>query len=252
MQQENAKKADDIVFGIRAVIEAIKSGKDVDKVLIKRALKGELIQELMDVLREYDISFAYVPIEKLNRVTRKNHQGVIAMISPITFSDVDEVVAQTFENGKIPFFIALDGVTDVRNFGAIVRSAECAGVDGIIIPEKGGVRIGPDAVKTSVGAIFNIPICRVPNMKKALINLQQSGMILFGASEKASQNYYSFDLTVPVCMVMGAEDTGISNDVIRIIDNLVSIPLYGKIGSLNVSVATSILMYEVVRQRLNG
>lgn len=251
MQQAGDKKTDGFVFGIRAVIEAINSGKDVDKVLIKRALKGDLIQELMDVLRENEINFSYVPIEKLNRVTRKNHQGVIGLMSPVAFADIDEVVTQTFEAGRIPFLIALDGVTDVRNFGAIVRSAECAGADGIIIAEKGGVRIGPDAVKTSVGAIFNLPICRVPNLKKALLNLQQSGMVLYGATEKASQYYYDFDLTTPVCIVMGAEDTGISNDVLRIIDNLVKIPMYGKISSLNVSVATSVLMYEVVRQRLS-
>lgn len=245
------KETDDFVFGIRAIVEAIRFGKDIDKVLIRRGLKGELFHELQSVLKETDIPFQYVPEEKLNRVTRKNHQGAIALMSPVTFHNLEETIAQIFEKGEIPFLLALDGVSDVRNFGAIVRTAECAGVHAIIIPEKGSARIGSDAVKTSAGALHKMPVCRVQNFKNAMEYLQQSGVVLFGASEKASENYYNNDFSGPVCIIMGAEDTGISQDILRFCDNLIKIPILGGIQSLNVSVAASVLVYDVVRQRLN-
>ncbi len=250
MQHE--KRVDDFIFGIRAIIEAIKAGKEVDRVLIKRGLKGEIIKELMDEIKANQLSYSYVPIEKLNRITRKNHQGAIALVSPISFTNIEMLIPQIFESGETPLLLVLDGVSDVRNFGAILRTAECAGVQGIIIPEKGSARIGPDAVKTSAGAIYNIPVCRVSNLKKTLQFLQESGITLFGASEKASEDYYKSDLSGPACIVMGAEDTGISDELLRIIDHLVKIPLQGKTGSLNVSVACAVLTYEAIRQRLNA
>ncbi len=251
MDKYNNPKADDIIFGIRAVIEAIRFGKEIDKVLIKRGLKGELSKELLTTLSENSIPYQMVPEEKLNRVSRKNHQGVIALMSPISFYPLEEVVTSIFENGESPFLLALDGVSDVRNFGAIVRTAECAGVHAVIIPEKGSARIGSDAVKTSAGALHNMPVCRVPNFKKAMEYLQQCGIALFGASEKASETYYSADFTSPACIIMGAEDTGISTEILRFCDSLIKIPILGQIQSLNVSVAASVLVYEVVRQRLN-
>jgi len=243
------KDKNDLIFGIRAVIEAIRFGKDIDRVLIKRGLKGELFRELITEIKENSISFQYVPEEKLNRVSHKNHQGVIAFISPVTFHKIEDVIANVFEKGEIPFILALDGVTDVRNFGAIVRTAECAGVHAIVIPEKGSVRIGADAVKTSAGALHKLPVCKVANLKQGLEYIQQSGVTLFGATEKTSENYYSHDFNKPVCIVMGAEDTGLSNDVIRLCDYLIKIPILGEIQSLNVSVAASVLIYDVVRQR---
>lgn len=251
MNKHNRKDSEDFIFGMRAIIEAIRFGKDVDKVMIKRGLKGDLFKELQLVIKETNIPFQYVPEEKLNRITRKNHQGAIALMSPVTFYNLEDMVAQIFENGETPFILALDGVSDVRNFGAIVRTAECAGVHAIVIPEKGSARIGSDAVKTSAGALHKLPVCRVPNFKNAMEYLQQSGLALYGASEKAKNNYYQSNFNVPLCIIMGSEDTGISDDVLRFCENLVKIPILGDIQSLNVSVAASVLIYDVVRQRLN-
>lgn len=249
--EEKNRHSDDYVFGIRAIIEAIRFGKQIDKILMKHGQKGELMQELFDLVKENNIPIQRVPVEKLDRITRKNHQGVIALMSPISFCDVEDVVAQVFDEGRMPFILALDGVSDVRNFGAIVRSAECAGVDAIIVPERGASRIGPDAVKTSAGALHKVPICRTSSLKSTLQNLINSGLKVCGASEKASNgHYFEHDLTGPICIVMGAEDTGLSDDVFRICEPLLKIPILGSIESLNVSVASSILMYEVVRQRM--
>jgi len=245
-------KNDDFIFGIRTVIEAIRFGKDIDKVLIKRGLKGELFKELLTAINQNGIASQYVPEEKLNRVSRKNHQGVIALMSPVTFYQLDNVVAEIFEKGENPFILTLDGVSDVRNFGAIVRTAECAGVHAIVIPDKGSARIGSDSVKTSAGALHKMPVCRVASLKKAMEYLQQSGIILYGATEKATENYYNSNFNTPICIIMGAEDTGLSPDILRFCDNLIKIPILGEIQSLNVSVAASVLIYDVVRQRLNG
>jgi 23S rRNA (guanosine2251-2'-O)-methyltransferase len=244
------KQPDDFVFGIRAIIEAIRFGKQVDKILMKHGQKGDLMQELFDLVKEHDIPIQRVPVEKIDRITRKNHQGVIALISPVTFYKLDDVVAQVFENGQLPFFLALDGISDVRNFGAIVRSAECAGVHGIIVPEKGSSRIGPDAIKTSAGALHKVPICRTASLKKSLQYLLDSGIAVCGASEKAENYFFDQKLNGPICIVLGSEDEGLSDEVFRICQPLLKIPVLGKIESLNVSVAASVLMYEVVRQRM--
>ena len=238
------------IFGIRAVIEAIKAGKDIDKVLIKKDFTGELAVELFQVLKEYNIVTQRVPLEKINRITRKNHQGVLAFLSPITYSELDNVIPELFEQGKTPFILVLDGLTDVRNFGAIARTCECAGVDAIVIPERNSVSVNGDAIKTSAGALLHIPVVRAKNLNKAIKQLKESGYTVVGATEKATENYTKFDYTVPTAIVMGAEDTGISIENIRECDYLAAIPLLGKINSLNVSVAAGVLIYEVVRQRL--
>jgi 23S rRNA (guanosine2251-2'-O)-methyltransferase len=239
----------DYIFGIRPIIEAIRSNKTIDKILIKKGLKGELSLELNEIIRENQINTQIVPEEKLNRITRKNHQGVIAFISPVPFYDLDEIIARTYEKGYTPFFLYLDQITDVRNFGAIVRSAECAGVHAIIIPEKGAAQIGGDAVKTSAGALHIVPICKVRNPSKTLVNLQENGIRLFAATEKAVSDYSEMDYKVPCTIVMGSEDKGISPEIIKIADELIKIPVMGKIESLNVSVAAGILLFEVVKQR---
>lgn len=239
----------DFIFGIRAVIEAIRSGKTIDKVLVKKGLAGELFQELNELIKENHLNMQSVPEQKLNRVTRKNHQGVIAFVSPVPFYDFNEIITRVYENGETPFILYLDQITDVRNFGAIVRSAECAGVHAIIIPEKGSAQINADAIKTSAGAINYVPICKVRSAHHTLITLQESGLKIFAATEKA-QNIYSLgDYTTPCVVVMGSEEDGISNEILKIADELIKIPILGKIESLNVSVATGVILFEVVKQR---
>ena len=243
------RNKEDFIFGTHAVIEAIESGQSCQKILLRKGLRSELSKELIDLLKKHNIPIQIVPEEKLNRITRKNHQGVIAFMSPVAFQNVQDVVIGLFETGKEPFIIVLDEITDVRNFGAIVRTAECAGVDAIVIPDKGSARIGADVVKTSAGAIYNVPICRTFDMKKSLLYLKDSGLTLIAATEKADQSVFNTELKGPVALLMGAEDTGISQWLLGLADVKLSIPIYGKIESLNVSVATSIIIYEIIRQR---
>lgn len=240
-----------VVFGIRAVIEAIESGKQVNKVLMKKDLGGELARELLSVTREYNVPVQRVPVERINKVTRKNHQGVIAFMAAVDYYHVDDIVPALYDEGINPLVVVLDGVTDVRNFGAIARTCECAGVNCIVIPERNSVSVNADAVKTSAGALNYLPVCRERNLVKAVQYLRDSGFKVMGASEKTDLNYTKADFTGPVAIVLGAEDTGISTDVLKLCDTLVAIPEFGQINSLNVSVAGGIMIYEVVRQRLN-
>lgn len=240
-----------VVFGIRAVIEAIESGKQVDKVLMKKDLGSELARELLSVTREYNVPVQRVPVERINKVTRKNHQGVIAFMAAVDYYHVDDIVPALYDEGINPLVVVLDGVTDVRNFGAIARTCECAGVNCIVIPERNSVSVNADAVKTSAGALNYLPVCRERNLVKAVQYLRDSGFKVMGASEKTDLNYTKADFTGPVAIVLGAEDTGISTDVLKLCDTLVAIPEFGQINSLNVSVAGGIMIYEVVRQRLN-
>ena len=242
---------DQYIFGIRAVIEAIQSGKEIDKLLIKKDINGELISELFALVKEMHIPVQRVPIEKINRITRKNHQGVIAFLSAVTYYKLDDVVPVFYEEGLNPFVVVLDGITDVRNFGAMARTCDCAGVNAIVIPEKNSVSVNADAVKTSAGALNYVPVCREKNLVNAVKTLHNSGYKVIGASEKSSVNYTKVDYTGPVALILGAEDKGISKDLLKLCDNFVSIPEFGNINSLNVSVAGGVMMYEVVRQRLN-
>jgi len=240
----------DFIFGIRPILEALDARKQIDKLFIQKDAQGELIQELLKEAKFHQVLPQRVPIEKLNRITRKNHQGAIAFLSPVEFSDLDEVVTRVYESGQKPFVLLLDGLTDVRNFGAICRTAEAAGVHAIVIPQKGAASINGDAVKTSAGALFKIPVCKVSSIKQATISLQGFGVKVFGASEKAASLPYSQELNVPAGLVMGNEETGLQPDVIKTCDELIKIPMIGEIGSLNVSVAAGVLLYEIVRQRL--
>lgn len=242
----------DYIFGIRAVMEAIEAGKDIDKILIKKDLNGELASELFGMIRANKLLSQRVPVEKLNKITRKNHQGVIAILSAVTYHRLDHLVPALYEEGVLPFIVVLDGITDVRNFGAIARTCECAGVDAIVIPEHGSVSVGGDAIKTSAGALHHLPVCRERNTAGAVRFLKDNGYRIVAASEKVDINYTQVDYTVPVAIVMGAEDTGISPEVLKLCDTFVSIPQFGHIGSLNVSVAAGVIIYEVVRQRLNA
>jgi 23S rRNA (guanosine2251-2'-O)-methyltransferase len=240
---------EDFVFGTRAVIEAIKTGKMIDKILIKKGLNNELFSELFQLIKENGIGFQFVPIEKINRFTRKNHQGVIALLSPIEFDDIETVLPGIFESGNTPLILILDQITDVRNFGAIVRSAECAGVQAILIPEKGMARIGADAVKTSAGAIHHIPICKVSNLEKTVRFMKESGIRIVAATEKGRKLFTQTDFKIPIGIIMGSEDTGISPALLKLADEQLKIPILGKIESLNVSVSAALMVYEAVRQR---
>lgn len=242
----------EFIFGIRAVMEAIEAGKQIDKIFIKKDLSGELATELIELVRRHRIVTQRVPVQRIDKITRKNHQGVVAILSAITYHRLDHLVPALYEDGVLPFIVVLDGITDVRNFGAIARTCECAGVDAIVIPEHGSVSVQADAVKTSAGALLHMPVCRERNTVSAVRLLKDSGYKVVAVTEKADINYTLTDYTCPVALVMGSEDTGISDEVIKLCDTFVSIPMFGHIGSLNVSVAAGVLMYEVVRQRLQA
>lgn len=238
------------IFGIRAVIEAINSGKTIDKVFIQKGLRGELFHQLEKLLREHVVNASYVPIEKLNRLTNKNHQGVVAQISPIEFHDLENLILKVVESGKTPLFILLDQLSDVRNFGAIIRTAECTGVDGIIIQKKGGAPVNGDTIKTSAGAVFKVPICKVDHIKDAIYYLQASGIKTIAATEKTDNNIYDVSFKEPCGIIMGSEGKGVSNSVLKIVDEKAKLPMFGEISSLNVSVACGAFLYEAVRQRI--
>ncbi len=240
----------EMVFGVRAVIEAVQAGKEIDKILIKKDIQSELSKELFDAIRGTKIPVQRVPLQKLNRETRKNHQGVIAFISPINYFRVEDMVPFLYEKGETPLLVLLDGVTDVRNFGAIARTCECAAVDAIIIPSKGSVSVNADAIKTSAGALMTLPVCREDNLKATLQFLKNSGFQIIAATEKGKELYSTVDYSVPTCIVMGAEDVGISNSLLALCDQWVYIPILGTIESLNVSVAAGIIMYEAVKTRI--
>ncbi len=240
----------DYIFGTRAVMEAIEAGRSIDKVLVHRDLTGDLSRELFAKIREYDVVMQRVPQEKLNRITMKNHQGVIALLSPVEYQKLENLVPLFYEEGRNPLVVVLDGLTDTRNFGAIGRTAACAGVDAIVIPERDSVSVTPDAVKTSAGGLFHVPVCRERDTLSAVKFLKDNGYHIVGATEKGSENYTEADYTMPVAIVMGSEDIGISDAVIRACDELAAIPVIGKIESLNVSVAAGIMIYEAVRQRM--
>ena len=243
MDQENQ------IFGIRAIIEAIEAGKDIDKVFLQKDAQGELMNELIKTLKRNNINFSYVPIEKLNRLTKKNHQGAIGTIAPIAFISLEELVETTLEKKEKPLFVILDQLSDARNFGAIIRTAACCGADGIIISKNGAAPVNGDTIKTSAGAVFNIPICKVDHIKDAVFYLQGSGIVTLGATEKAEKEIYDVDLNVPIAIIMGSEDRGINPSVLKIIDEKAKLPMFSTIDSLNVSVACGAFLYEIIRQR---
>lgn len=238
-----------MIFGVRAVIEAIQAGKDIDKILVKKDIQSELSKELFSALKGLQVPVQRVPVERINKITRKNHQGVIAFISAVTYQKTEDLVPTLFEEGKVPFFVMLDGITDVRNFGAIARTCECAGADAIIIPAHNSVSVNADAMKTSAGALHTIPVCREQSLTNAIKYLKESGFQIIAATEKGDYDYTKANYKEPVCIIMGAEDTGVPYEHLALCDEWVKIPLYGTIESLNVSVAAGILLYEAVKQR---
>ncbi|MBF01967.1 MAG: 23S rRNA (guanosine(2251)-2'-O)-methyltransferase RlmB [Flavobacterium sp.] len=244
MEKENQ------IFGIRAIIEAIQAKKEIDKVFIQKENQGELMLELMKTLKKNNVNFSYVPVEKLNRLTPKNHQGAVATISPVSFYDLETLITSTIESEKKPLFLILDQLSDARNFGAIIRTAECTGVHGIIIQKQGSAPVNGDTVKTSAGAVFNVPICKVEHIKDAIYFLQASGIQTVAATEKTDNTIYDINFTEPTAIIMGSEDRGVNPSVLKIVDHKAKLPMYGTIESLNVSVACGAFLYETVRQRL--
>ena len=238
------------IYGIRTVIEAIKSGdKTIDKIFIQIGLTGRLINELEALIRKNKLKSSYVPTQKLNRLSKKNHQGVIARISPIKFYEINQII-EKIEDKKDALILILDQINDVRNFGAIIRTAEVSGVDAIIIQNQSSAPINADTVKTSAGGVFNVPICKVSHIKDAIYHLKASKIMIIAASEKAEKNIYDLTLKKSLAIIMGSEERGINPSVLKLSDEMVKLPMFGKIESLNVSVASGIFLYEVIRQRI--
>lgn len=238
------------IFGIRAIIEAITSKKvAIDKVFIQKNIQGDLMKELLSLLKRNSINFSYVPVEKLNKLTKGNHQGAVASISPISFVSIENLVDNTINGHKNPLFLILDELSDTRNFGAIIRTASCTGVDGIIIQKHGAAPVNADTVKTSAGAVFQVPICKVDHIKDAIFYLQSSNIEIVAATEKASKTIYETNLKKPIAIIMGSEEKGINPSVLKIVNDTAKLPMQGAIASLNVSVACGAILYEVVRQR---
>lgn len=247
-RKEESKQ--DMVYGIRPVIEAIRSGKEVEKAFVQKGVRGESFNEMITLFKEYIIPYQVVPVEKLNKLTRKNHQGVVAYISPVSFCDIENLIPDLFERGIEPFFVIMDRITDVRNFGALLRTAEGAGVNAVVIPSKGSAQLNSGTIKSSAGAIYKVPICRAHNLKNVIEYLKASGIKVAAATEKTNTFYYEKDLTGPVAIILGSEGEGVSKEYLKRVDVKLKIPMMGEIESLNVSVAGGILMYEVLRQRM--
>lgn len=238
-----------LIYGTRAIIEAIKAGKEIDKLFIQKNLHNDLIKELIQVAKSYNIQILQVPQQKLDRLTKKNHQGAVSFLSAISFASLDNILSSTFESGKSPLILILDRITDVRNFGAIARSAEGAGADALVIPSRGNAPTSSDAVKTSAGALHHLPVCKEDNLKSTIGFLKESGLRIIGCTEKAETLFFEESYSGPVALIFGSEEDGISPEYLKMCDALVRIPMHGKIESLNVSVSAGILLYEVVKQR---
>ncbi|MDD4234399.1 MAG: 23S rRNA (guanosine(2251)-2'-O)-methyltransferase RlmB [Bacteroidales bacterium] len=237
-------------FGVHAVREAIISSLNINKIFVKKSFNSQIVKEIIGLARSKNIPVQYVPEEKLNRITNGNHQGIVALNSPIEYSDIEQILLETIESGIIPFLFILDGITDVRNFGAIARTCEAAGCQCILIPEVGAAGISPDAIKASAGALNHIPVCRYKHIKDIISLLHQYGLIVVGASEKANSFIYDYNFKEPIAIILGGEGKGLSNVSIKNTDILLKLPMFGKIASLNVSASAAIFAYEVVRQRL--
>ena len=246
------KDDDEFIFGVRAVIEAIKANREINKIMIQKGMNKDLFQELKDTLVDKNYYLQFVPVEKLNKVTENNHQGVIAYVAPVAYHKVEDLVEKMLEEGKKPCILVLDRITDVRNFGAIARTAECEGVDAILIPSRASVQVTSDAIKTSAGALNRIPVCKSDNIKDSLFYIQQCGLRIVACTEKTQTPLYQANLRGSVAIIMGSEEDGITNDFLNMADIKARIPMRGEIASMNVGVATGIVLYEKTRQELYG
>jgi 23S rRNA (guanosine2251-2'-O)-methyltransferase len=244
---QNNKK--EVIFGIHPIIEAIEAGKEIERILIQKEVPSSQLKELISIAASHKIPYQKVPTEKLDSITRKNHQGAICFISAVVYASLDNALQRAYENGKPPLVLVLDRITDVRNLGAIARTAECCGVDALIVPTKGAAQINSDAIKTSAGALHHIAVCREENLKNSLLYLKDCGLQVICCTEKGADNIQSHDFKVPTAIVMGSEEDGISPELMRMSDAILKIPMIGKVNSLNVSVAAGMILYEMMRQR---
>lgn len=245
-----AKYKQECIFGIRAVVEAIRQEKEIDKVYMLKDAGGELFRKMFALIREKNIAYQYVPADFFKSFGNKNHQGVVAEVSPIAYADMDEILDKAEQEGRMPFILILDRITDVRNFGAIVRTAACAGADAVVIPNKNSAKISSDAIKTSAGALYHLPVCRIPNLRKLVRTLKfERGISVYAASEKSDETYTQADMNRPLAIVMGSEDKGVEESLAALCNRCIKIPQRGGVESLNVSAAAAVLMFEVVRQR---
>jgi len=249
MREQNNKEEKNYIFGIHAIIETIKAGKTIDKLFIQKGLHNDAFAELWKLVRLRRVNYKHVPLEKINRLTKKNHQGVFAFLSPIDFHKIEDIIPRLYEEGKNPLILVMDRITDVRNFGAIARTAECVGAHTILIPELNSAAINADAVKTSSGALHRIPVSRTWNLKLSLQLMKDSGIQIIGCTEKTQDTIYNADFTKPTAIILGSEEDGISPELLKMCDMKTKIPINGKILSLNVSVATGVICYELLRQR---
>lgn len=238
-----------MIYGTRAVMEAARSGRQVDKVFLQAGVNNDLMKELVQALKDQGVPFSWVPAEKLNRLTPRNHQGAVGFLSAVQYASLQRVIDHAYSEGRAPFLLLLDRITDVRNFGAVARTCECAGIDALVIEEKGNAPVTSDAVKTSAGALHHLPVCRVKSMKQTLKELRDNGIQVVACTEKAADELYSADLSGPTALLLGSEEDGIAEPLLKDADRLVRIPMKGKIGSLNVSVAAGVAIYEVLRQK---
>jgi 23S rRNA (guanosine2251-2'-O)-methyltransferase len=249
MDYRQKKAKDDFIYGTHPIEEAFDSGKEIDKLLIQKGVRNDAIQSIIQKAKQTETPFQFVPIEKMNRVTRKNHQGIIAYVSNVEYQQLEQVLPLVYENGETPLILILDRITDIRNIGAIARSAECTGVHAIVVPAQNSARINADAVKSSAGAILRVPIVRSFNLKDSIKFLKDSGLQIYAASEKATAIYDEVDYTTPSAIIMGSEEDGVSGEYIKLCDETVKIPMIGETASLNVSVAAGVMLFEVLNQR---
>lgn len=239
----------ELVYGTRAVMEAARSGRQIEKVFLQAGVNNDLMKELVQELKDSGVPFSWVPAEKLNRLTTRNHQGAVGYLSAVQYASLQRIIDHAYSEGRVPFLLLLDRITDVRNFGAVARTCECAGVDALVIEEKGNAPVTGDAVKTSAGALHHLPVCRVKSMKQALKDLADNGIQVVACTEKATDDIYAADMSGPTALLLGSEEDGIAEPLLKAADRLVKIPMKGKIGSLNVSVAAGVAIYECVRQK---
>jgi len=246
---KQATKSSPYIFGTRAIIETILSGKVIDKVFIDKTASSALHKELRSLIKDKNIPFSHVPAIKLNKLTSKNHQGAIAYLAPIALASLSHVVQASYEQGKTPLILLLDGITDVRNFGAILRTAACTNVDAVVIPSQGSAPVSGEAMKTSAGALAHVSICRVESLREAIHELRESGLQIIACHERAPDSLYRTNLNLPLAILLGSEDKGIAPQHLNLADKDVRIPISGPIASLNVSVAAAIILYEHIRQQ---
>jgi len=242
-------KNNDTIFGTRTVMEAIKAGREIEKIFIQAGLNNDLIRELIGTAQSRKVPYTFVPQQKLNALGDKNHQGVVCQLAVVQYASLENIIDKCYNEGREPFFLILDRVTDVRNFGAIARTVECAGLDGIIIGDKGNAPISADAMKTSAGALNHLPVCRVKDMRETFRFLKDNGIQVVACTEKAEKSLYEIQLNSPLALILGSEEDGISPQMLKDADHLAKIPMRGQIASLNVSVAAGIAIYEAVRQK---